>query len=231
MSMKNTFLGKLLHLADPTLPIGGFTHSNGLETYVQQGLVHDKATAEKYVRRNLWYNLKYNDAALMRLAYEATITQDLQALIALDQECTALKSAKEIREASKKLGVRIYKIFSRYQPEDLVLTWGALIQKKEVDSHYCLMYGMLAALLEIPLEESLHAFYYNAAITMVTNAVKLVPLGQLDGQDILFSLHEDILGLCQETLSVERNLVGLCNIGFDIRCMQHERLYSRVYIS
>ncbi|MNN86422.1 Urease accessory protein UreF [compost metagenome] len=93
------------------------------------------------------------------------------------------------------------------------------------------MYGMLASILEIPLEEALHGFYYNAAITMVTNAVKLVPLGQLDGQDVLFDLHDDILELCHETLAVERNLVGLCNIGFDIRCMQHERLYSRVYIS
>jgi len=231
MSMKNTFLGKLLHLADPTLPIGGFTHSNGLETYVQQGLVCDKATADNYVRHNLWYNLKYNDAALMKLAYEATSSQDMDALIALDQECTALKSPREIRDASKKLGVRIYKIFSRYQQQDFVLSWGELIQKKEVDSHYCLMYGMLASLLEIPLEEALHGFYYNAAITMVTNAVKLVPLGQLDGQDILFGLHDDILDLCKETLTVERNLVGLCNIGFDIRCMQHERLYSRVYIS
>ena len=66
---------------------------------------------------------------------------------------------------------------------------------------------------------------------MVTNAVKLVPLGQLDGQDILFYLHDDLMTLCDETLEVDRDLIGLCNVGFDIRCMQHERLYTRVYIS
>nr|WP_315400606.1 urease accessory protein UreF [uncultured Sphingobacterium sp.] len=229
--MENKFLGKLLHLSDPTLPIGGFTHSNGLETYVQKEIVHNKATAESYVRHNLWYNLKFNDAALMRLAYDATRNDDLDLLRSLDEECTALKSPKEIREASKKLGVRLYKIFSRYQEQPILNCWGELIKQKKVDSHYCLVYGMLAALLDIPIREALHGYYYNAAITMVTNAVKLVPLGQLDGQDILFYLHDDLMTLCDETLEVDRDLIGLCNVGFDIRCMQHERLYTRVYIS
>ena len=40
----------ILHLSDPTLPIGGYTHSNGLETYVQEGLVHNAATAEAGLR-------------------------------------------------------------------------------------------------------------------------------------------------------------------------------------
>ncbi|MEN5233163.1 urease accessory protein UreF [Sphingobacterium faecium] len=229
--MENKFLGKLLHLSDPTLPIGGFTHSNGLETYVQKEIVHNKDTAESYVRHNLWYNLKYNDAALMRLAYDATRNDDIDLLRSLDEECTALKSPKEIREASKKLGVRLYKIFSRYQEQPILISWGELIKQKRVDSHYCLVYGMLAALLDIPIREALHGYYYNAAITMVTNAVKLVPLGQLDGQDILFYLHDDLMTLCDETLEVDRDLIGLCNVGFDIRCMQHERLYTRVYIS
>jgi len=229
--MKKSFLGKLLHLADPTLPIGGYTHSNGLETYVQNRWVHDKKTADEYVRHNLWHNLKYNDAALMRLAYAATVENNLQILVELDQEATALKSPREIRQASQKLGLRLFKIFSRYTHTPLIKEWEQLIQEKKVDNHYCLLFGMFAAILEIPLSEALHGYYYNAAIGMVTNAVKLVPLGQLDGQDILFHLHDDLEELCEETLHIDRSLVGLCNIGFDIRCMQHERLYTRIYIS
>lgn len=229
--MKNSFLGKLLHLSDPTLPIGGYTHSNGLETYVENGLVRDKQSAERFVKHNLWYNLKYNDAALMVLAYRATLSKDLDALIALDNECNALKSAREIREASQKLGLRLYKIFTRYEINPFIQQWGDLIKQKQIESHYCITYGILACLLEIPLQEALHGYYYNAAITSITNAVKLVPLGQLDGQDILFQLHDEFEQLCNETIALDRNLVGLCNIGFEIRCMQHERLYTRIYIS
>jgi len=229
--MKKSFLGKLLHLSDPTLPIGGYTHSNGLETYVQNQWVYDKKSTNEYVRHNLWHNLKYNDAVLMKLAYEATAENDLDALLALDEECTALKSPKEIRQASQKLGLRLFKIFGRYTEHVLISEWEKRIKAKSADSHYCILFGMFACLLDIPLPEALHGFYYNAAIGMVTNAVKLVPLGQLDGQDILFELHDDLETLCDETFEVARDLVGLCNIGFDIRCMQHERLYTRIYIS
>ena len=47
----------LLHLADPTLPIGGFSHSAGLETYVQQGIVKDKKTATDFITQMLSRNL------------------------------------------------------------------------------------------------------------------------------------------------------------------------------
>lgn len=230
--MQNAFLGKLLHLSDPTLPIGGYTQSNGLETYVQNGLVHDKESANQYVRHNLWYNLRYNDAALMKLAYDAAEAGNIQELLELDCECNALKSPMEIRQASQKLGLRMFKIFSRYtQEEPLIVEWDNQIKSKNSYNHYCIMYGIFAYLMKVPLVEAMHAFYYNAAIGMVTNAVKLVPLGQLDGQDILYYLHDDLMSLSKESLVMDRNLIGLCNVGFDIRCMQHERLYSRLYLS
>lgn len=66
---------------------------------------------------------------------------------------------------------------------------------------------------------------------MVTNAVKLVPLSQLSGQDILYKMQDVIQITVPQVLNLDRSLVGLCNIGFDIRCMEHERLYSRLYMS
>ncbi|MGB8192919.1 MAG: urease accessory UreF family protein, partial [Chitinophagaceae bacterium] len=72
---------------------------------------------------------------------------------------------------------------------------------------------------------------YNAAAGMVTNSVKLIPLGQQDGQQLLFSFHELIEKLAAQSVSPDRELIGMCCIGFDIRCMQHEQLYSRLYMS
>ncbi|WP_413998000.1 urease accessory protein UreF [Flavobacterium sp. W1B] len=226
-----TYLGSLLHLADPTLPIGGYSHSNGLETYVQDENVNSVAAAKLFVTNMLMYNVKYNDASFLKLAYEATAAGDMETIIKLDQECTALKSPREIREASQKLGIRLIKIFRRQKAFDIIKEYENAINKKEATAHYCIAFGMYAQLLEIPLAEALFAFYYNAAIGMITNSVKLIPLGQLDGQDILFELQPLIKQLAKETLTVERELVGLCNIAFDIRCMQHERLYSRLYMS
>ena len=232
-NMENTitYLGSLLHLADPTLPIGGYSHSNGLETYIQDENVNSRDSAKLFVTNMLTYNIKYNDACFVKLAYQATAAGDIQEIIKLDQECSALKSPREIREASQKLGIRLIKIFRRQKAFDIIGDYENAINKKEATAHYCIAFGMYAQLLEIPLAEALFAFYYNAAIGMITNSVKLVPLGQLDGQDVLFELQPLIKQLAKETLTIDRELVGLCNIAFDIRCMQHERLYSRLYMS
>ncbi|WP_433836720.1 urease accessory protein UreF [Flavobacterium anhuiense] len=229
--MENTYLGSLLHLADPTLPIGGYTHSNGLETYVQDEAVNSVTSAKEFVSNMLMYNIKYNDASFLKLAYLAAAENDLETIIKLDQECSALKSPREIREASQKLGIRLIKIFRRQKAFDLIEGYERAIANKEATAHYCIAFGLYAQLLEIPLDEALFAFYYNAAIGMITNSVKLVPLGQLEGQDVLFELQPLIKKLAKETLTIERELVGLCSIAFDIRCMQHERLYSRLYMS
>jgi hypothetical protein len=100
-----------------------------------------------------------------------------------------------------------------------------------VVKHYCLVYGVYAAMLKIPLQEALTAYYYNAATGMVTNCVKLVPLGQQEGQQILFGLLSLLPELVEQTLTIPRHLAGRCSFAFDIRSMQHERLYSRLYMS
>lgn len=225
------YLGSLLHISDPTLPIGGYTQSNGLETYVQSEIVTCKSSAKQYIINMLSYNIKYNDASFVRLAYESAEINDLEAIIKLDQECTALKSPREIRQASQKLGLRLIKIFRRQRKFELIELYEKAIADKIADSHHSIVFGLYAQLLGIPLHETLFAYYYNSTVGMVTNAVKLVPLGQLEGQDIIFELQTLLKQLTEETITLDRNLVGLCNIAFDIRCMQHERLYSRLYMS
>jgi urease accessory protein len=229
--MQNSFLGKMLHMCDPTLPIGGFSHSNGLETYVQLKLVKDEASTEAYVRSMLENNFVYNDAAFVRLAYEAAKAQDVKQLIALDEECGALKAPVEVKEASRKLGIRLFKIFERQVSSDIINEYQQAIKEKKAEGQYAIVYGLYAHLFGIPLYEAIYSFCYSATVNMITNAVKLVPLGQLSGQDILFRMEDVLIKITDQTMTLDRSLVGVCNIGFDIRCMQHEKLYSRLYMS
>lgn len=219
--MSNTLLS-LLQLSDPALPIGGYAHSAGLETYVQAGVVRDPGTARNFVREMLSFNLHYTDAALVALSHAATVERDQERLLELDRLCEAVKFPKEMRLASMKLGMRLLKIFQGICGAELPL--GGL-------RHYSVVFGYCAAALEIGLREALTGYYYHAAAGMVTNCVKLIPIGQQDGQELLFSLQPLIGELTERSLEPDRDLIGLCCAGFDIRCMQHEQLYSRLYMS
>ena len=231
---KPTALGsllKILHITDPTLPIGGFSHSNGLETYVQQNLVKNASTTQEFVESMLKNSYKYNDGLAVKLAYEFTLEKNLDELLTLDNECNALKAPLEIREGSQKLGTRLIKIYATLLDDPFLKEINKLIETKKMQGHYSVIFGIVTSLLNIDAEKAVCAFLYNAAVGMVTNAVKLVPLGQTDGQQIIHNVEGLVENLTLKILELDREMLGVCNTALDIKCMQHEHLYSRLYMS
>ena len=228
--MNNSLLN-LLHLTDSSLPIGSYSHSAGLETYVQSGIVNDADSAKKYIESMVSENLKYTDGAILSFAYDAALNNDLKKIIDLNDLCNAIKLPEEIRQASIKLGVRLSKIFIPFCNDELSIEFFDLIKNKNVKVHICVAFGFYAQRLSISKIDALTGFYYNACAGFINNCVKLIPLGQQMGQEILFSLHHMINTVAIESLEPDESMLGRSCPGFDIRCMQHESIYSRLYMS
>lgn len=220
----------LRQINDALFPIGAYAHSYGLETYIQKNIVFDHNSAASYIYNYLFYNQCYNDFLMIKLIYHYSKRPDLARQIDnLDEIATATKTPSEIRDASYKLGSRFVKAASCFelQFENEFYQYYAQMTKK----HYSLIYPLFCFSLGISYEDALSYFLYAQTSALITTCVKSVPLSQYDGQKLLYACHAHFFELMDHLSTLTIDDYGLSTPGFDIRCMQHEKLYSRIYMS
>lgn len=222
----------LLQINDSMFPIGGFTQSYGLESYVSQGFVRDTETSFTYAENMLRHNVFYNDAAFLMSTWKMLDEKKHASHFKKQDELiSALKAPMEIRMASRKLAIRFLKVTQDLKPVTRCSNYLKKIQDGRLHGHYPVAFAMYAHAHRILKKDVLSAFYYNTLAGIVTNCAKLVPISQNDGQKILFQLQPTINELVEKQDMLDDSLMGLCFIGQEIRCMQHEKQYSRLYIS
>ena len=222
----------LLQVNDALFPIGGYSHSYGLETYIQKGIVHDEDSAEEFIHKRLEYNFLYNEFLAVRLGWEYAVRGDLTAISRLEEIMEAGKIPRETREASRKLGSRFIKTLSALEiPRENRVFEEYREARKGKSVHHAVAYGVFCWAAGITREEALEHFLYAQTSAMVTNCVKTIPLSQSSGQKLLSGCYPLLQKLTREVKELGEEWLGLSSPGFDLRCMQHEGLYSRIYMS
>ena len=238
----------LLQICDSVFPIGAYSHSFGLETYIQRGLVRDAATAGAYVAQQIRYPLCYTELLGMRLAFEAAGARDWDRIARLEADMAAAKVPVEVRVASQRMATRFCKtaatllegeparVFGMYVTSSGLTPAGgegsAPARPSAAPAHMVnAAYGVFACVAGIDEEELLRRYLYSQVSAMVTNCVKTVPLSQTVGQELLRAAVPLQLAAVARALEADESLLGLSMPGFDVRCIEHETLYSRLYMS
>lgn len=223
----------LLQINDALFPIGGYSHSQGLETYIQRGLVHDEDTAREYITNKIKWNFEYTELLAARLAYEAAEKKNLKGLLRLEELLEASRIPMEQREAARKMGSRFAKTIEKLE---LSISESGIFRKyldarKGKTVNHCCIYGIFCAEMQIPLEEALSHYLYAQTSAIVTNCVKTIPLSQTSGQKLLSGCYGEFAMILKDVMKKREEDLCLSAPGFDIRGIQHERLYSRLYMS
>ena len=227
---KNIFM--LFQINDALFPIGAYSHSYGLETYIQKNLVKDIDSAYEYLKCNLMSNFLYSELLSIYLAYEYAEKNNIKRIIEIDNILNNSKSSKEVRVASQKLGSRFIKTLIstnvKYKNDNFIKYVNS---SENLLPTHTVAYGVFCQSIGIPKNKAIEGFLYSYTSQTITNCVKTIPLSQTDGQKLLYKSYE----IFEEALNILPRLTieDLClsTPGFDIRSMQHEILYSRLYMS
>lgn len=220
----------MMQSVDAFFPIGAFTLSNGLETYVQQDVFRSVKDLEAYLE-DYGSLFPENDLGIMALAWKCGT--DKQKIKELDQWTGAAKPAKEIREGSHKTGIRFLKAEERMrrQEENALKVYRELVNEKQAYGYHSIALGLYARDLKLNLHTALGMYAYSVLSAVVNNAVKLVPLSQMEGQRVLNEQLEKIDEMVGKAENIKLEMLGVSGASYDIRCMQHEWLYTRLYMS
>lgn len=225
---KKSFL-KMLQSVDAFFPIGAFTLSNGLEDYVLREHLGSPEELSAYLNSFLRV-FPYNDLGILSLAYRNAGNREYLTL--LDSVAAAVKGAKEIRLGSIRMCSRYLKAREAMGDCTGELLWyKEQIQAKKLAGIMPAALGLYAAELGFPQDEALTMYGYSSLSAVVNNAVKLVPLSQMDGQRILFEHLEMLDGAVKSAMTVGISDIGISGTAYEIHCMNHEHLYSRQYMS
>ncbi|WP_284979399.1 urease accessory protein UreF [Arthrobacter sp. fls2-241-R2A-200] len=215
----------LQQLTDSALPTGAFAHSLGFETYLERGMVHDEASFGAWLHAFLGQQLLYSDALAIRFLYEDVDVAELDAML------SGQLLAREVREASVKVGGRLLEIGSEVFPSTALDHYMELVGQGLAAGHQPLAFAVIARSLGVPFEEALPAYLFATVTSLTQNAVRAIPLGQNAGQRVLGHAHDAVAAAVEDVAQLCWDDFGAVSPGLEISQMRHERQRARMFMS
>jgi urease accessory protein len=228
--MNTCSLLKGLRFVDSFFPSGGYAFSSGLEAAVQGGAVRNADELSRYVVESLTTGMGEREAVVVGLAHEAYISGSLEIAIKADRELEAMKLGRESRTASRQMGRQVIRLAAdQKERHPLIEDYLAAVEAEQTPGHLAVTVGLTLAAVGWPKEDTVAAFLYQAATGFVAAAMKLLPLGQREGQRLLESWIEVIEQVSHRAVDIQ--VLQSWSPIQDIYAMRHSRLESRLFRS
>jgi urease accessory protein len=228
MTTTEAALYRLMTWLSPAYPLGAFSYSHGLEYAVEAKLVDDRDSLQAWVATAVDAGAGRSDAALLTAAWRAARADDPAALDDLVALAAAWRGTAETALESRAQGAAFLATTRAAWPH-VLLDQLALRHRGEVALPVAV--GVAAAAQEVPLAAVLTAYLHAFAANLVSAGVRLIPLGQSDGQLAITALERVVAGTAAAVLTTALDEVGTAAPLLDWCSMRHETQYTRLFRS
>ena len=214
-------LAKLLQLASPTLPVGAYSYSGGLEAACEAGVVSDAASAERWIGDVLEWSTVRMEAPILLSFLSGFEKKDLKKVEKTNEMFLASRETAELRAETVQMGYSLNRLLKDIGVGEVPVE----------EPSFPAAFAFAAAHWKIKPDDALQAYLWAWLENQVMAAVKAVPLGQTDGQKILLSLGGRLSSVAEKAKSLKDDDLGNFVPGLAMLSSKHETQYSRIFRS
>lgn len=218
---------RLMWLASPALPVGGFSYSEGLEAAVEAGQVHDDASAAAWLVDQLHLALVRSDLSVAAEAFHAWRRRDLDTVRALNDWVAATRETHEMRLQTEQMGRSLAVWLTHQAADDAAAALTALRPAPT----WPVAFALAAERTGADARDALLSLAFGWAENMVQAALKAVPLGQVAGQRVLTALVDELPLAVDAALALPPAERQAFTPMLAILSARHEMQYSRLFRS
>jgi urease accessory protein len=225
---------RLLQLADSALPIGGYSHSWGLEAAMERELVIDAASLEQWVCRWLRYALAPCEGIVVAAGCRAARQRDWAVLLKANELLWASLAPPTLRHASRDMGEQLLGLAEAWPwtaESVAALRDSRATSPVPPEWHHGPVFATVAAAAGCAPTEALAVYLHQATLGMIGAGVRAIPIGHSHGQEILARLHGEIESLAGEFGERGLETAGSFCPAYEVLCHEQSRLYTRLFRS
>jgi urease accessory protein len=211
----------------PTFPNGAYSYSHGLEWAVEAGHVYDRSSLVDWLEADLCYGSGRNEAVFFSEAYRCAIDDDRAKLKRVAEVAAASRGTSEFALESSQQATACLNTL-RQVWFDQILDFFSEMQFQPV---LAVVLGARSAKERIPARVALPAFLHSYVANLVSAGVRLIPLGQTDGQLAIAELENAVLFASAQGTCATLDDLGSAGFMVELASIAHETQYTRLFRS
>jgi urease accessory protein len=215
----------------PAFPSGSYSYSHGLEWAVEVEYIKDRETLIDWLQVDLRYGSGRNEAIFFIEAWRSARHDDPSKLFEVAELAGAFRGTSEFALESSQQGAGCLSTLRRVWPDRLLDSLSERLIEHGVPPSLCVVQGIASAKQDLPADLALPAFLLSYVSNLVIAGVRLIPLGQTDGQRAIAALEETLLATTDEAMKATTDDLGSAAFMVDLASMRHETQYTRLFRS